>query len=918
MSNRIPLAILCLLCSAGVRAQEKVTLRLENVSAETLFREIERLTPYRIYCRPADTAPVTVSVESVDEQAGEVLRKALRPAGLKVSAFGNALFVVKDGELITSLPPDYYGTGAGSGSSAVALPGFPTAGGREGRKASSENIVYEIGSATAPQAAGKARVSGVVTDFRSGEPLPGVAIFVQKSMTGTSTDSAGFYSLDLPTGRCELSIRAVGMKDVRRQLQVYSGGTLHIELDEQAYTIREIVVTSERLERIRSTTTGVERLDIKDVKNIPTAFGEADVMKAVLSLPGVKSVGEASGGFNVRGGATDQNLILFNGGTVYNPTHLFGFFSAFNPDLIQDMELYKSSIPPQYGGRISSVLEVGSREGSREKFHGSASLGLLTSRLTLEGPLGGENTSVLAGLRTTYSDWILKSLPEKSGYSDGNAGFYDANLSLSHRLDQRNSLSANGYLSQDRFSFDAFDRYSYRNATASVAWRHIFSEKLTASFSVGYDHYDYMTQNVSNPAEAYSLSFAIRQQYAKAGFTWYASDSHILDFGFNGLYYNLNPGAYLPEGRESLVTPDRMQHEKAVEPALYAGHRWDVSPKLSLHTGLRYALFGSLGPRTYNVYEAGALPSLATLSGTETKTGGGIFNVRQGPEYRLSARYAFTADFSVKAGFNTMRQYIHKLSNTTIMSPTDTWKLSDANVLPQQGMQIAAGLYKNFAALMIETSVETYYKTTDNYPDYRKGAELLMNPHIETDILPVRGRSYGVELMVKKSQGKLNGWASYTYSRAELRQSGPGIPSPVNGRRWYPADFDKPHDFKLAGNYRFTRRFSLSANCDYSTGRPVTLPVSKYRIAGGEWVYYSDRNQYRIPDFFRVDLSLNIEPSHHLTLLTHSSFSLGVYNVTGRKNAYSVYYIAEEGKLQGYRLAIFGMPIPYISYNIKF
>jgi outer membrane cobalamin receptor len=898
-----------------------MTIDLENVPAEELFREIERLTPYRIYCRPEDTRDVIISVKATSLQAEEILREALLPAGLNVSAFGQAFFVGKDKELITSLPLNYYRAREGAGDTITLAPGFPMAGGRSSQKASSENIVYEIGSPTtmaATEAAWKATVSGIVTDFQSGEPLPGVAIFIRESMTGTTTDDAGFYSLDLPAGRHELNIQAVGMKDVRRQLQVYSGGTLNIELDEQAYAIKEIVITSERLERIRTATIGVERLEIKDMKNIPTAFGEVDIMKVVLSLPGVKSVGEASSGFNVRGGATDQNLILFNGGTVYNPTHLFGFFSAFNPDLIQDMELYKSSIPPQYGGRISSVLEVGGRKGNKKKFQGSASLGLLTSRLTLEGPLKVDKTSVLAGLRTTYSDWILKSLPEKSGYSDGNAGFYDANLSIDHRFDDRNSLYADGYFSRDRFSFDAFDKYTYRNATASLAWRHIFNDKLTGSFSAGYDHYDYMTQDVTNPAEAYSLSFGIEQQYAQANFTRYISDNHTLDVGFSGLYYNLNPGTYLPEGDSSLVTPNHMQREKAIESALYAGHRWDVTPQLSIHTGLRYSLFGALGPRTYNLYEAGALPSPATLTATETKAGGALFKTYQGPEYRISARYAFTGDLSVKAGVNTMRQYIHKLSNTTIMSPTDTWKLSDANVRPQEGMQIAAGLYKNFANHTIETSIEMYYKTMDNYPDYRKGAELLMNPHIETDILSVQGRAYGVELMVKKTQGKLNGWASYTYSRTELRQSDPAIPSPVNNGQWYPADFDKPHDFKLAGNYKFTQRFSLSMNCDYSTGRPITLPVSKYQMAGGEFVYYSDRNQYRIPDFFRIDLSINIEPSHHLTLLTHSSFSLGVYNVTGRKNAYSVYYIAEEGQLQGYRLAIFGMPIPYISYNIKF
>jgi outer membrane cobalamin receptor len=937
----------CLTSFAAVRAQENVTLRLENVSAEELFRAIERLTSYRIYCRPTDTDSVIVSVASADEGAEDVLRKALLPAGLKVSAFGDALFVAKDWELVTALPPNYYGTVQDAEAAAIAPSRLPTANGRAGRKASSENIVYEIGSATAAATTGKARVNGIVTDFRSGEPVSGVALFIQETMTGTTTDSAGFYSLDLPAGRCELNIRAVGMKDARRLLQVYSPGRLDIELDEQSYAIDEITISSQRLERIRTATIGVERLAIKDMKNIPTAFGEVDILKVVLSLPGVKSVGEASGGFNVRGGATDQNLILFNGGTVYNPTHLFGFFSAFNPDVIQDMELYKSSVPPQYGGRISSVLEVGSREGNKQKFQGSASLGLLTSRLTLEGPLGGENTSVLAGFRTTYSDWILKSLPENSGYSAGTAGFYDANLSLSHRFDERNNVSLNGYLSRDRFQFDAYEKYAYRNANASLKWRHIFGHKLTGVFTAGYDHYDFHTQNADNPSEAYRYSFGIEQGFGKADLSWYAHDNHTFDFGLSALYYNLNPGAYLPEGAESFVTPNRLQRETAIETAVYAGDRWDVSPSFSLNIGLRYSLFGvpGLGEEN-NVYstqvkhafypvehafdpgQTRVSPGETQVSTRSANNGSGIpantdtntdkFRTYQGPEYRLSARYAFAEDWSVKAGINTMRQYIHKLSNTTVMSPTDTWKLSDAHIRPQSGGQIAAGIYRNFAGHTIETSLEVYYKTMSDYLDYRKGAELQMNPHIEREVLPVQGRAYGVELMARKTQGKLNGWVSYTYARTELRQSDPAIADPVNNGQWYPADFDKPHDFKLAGNYRFTHRFSVSLNCDYSTGRPVTLPVSKYRIAGGEYVYYSERNQYRIPDFFRVDLSINIEPSHHLTLLTHSSFSLGVYNLTGRKNAYSVYYVAQEGELQGYRLAIFGMPIPYISYNIKF
>ncbi len=347
------------------------------------------------------------------------------------------------------------------------------------------------------------------------------------------------------------------------------------------------------------------------------------------------------------------------------------------------------------------------------------------------------------------------------------------------------------------------------------------------------------------------------------------------------------------------------------------GDTWDITQDLSVNAGIRYSMFNALGPREYNRYNPESLPSPATVTETVSK-GGGAFQTYHGPEFRLSLRYEIRDGLSVKAGYNTMRQYIQKLSNTTVMSPTDTWKLSDANIRPQTGSQVAAGVYKNLFGNRVELSLEGYYKRMNNYLDYRSGAELIMNHTIETDVLETVGKAYGVELMLKKQTGMLNGWVSYTYSRTQLRQKDLRITEPVNNGNWYPADYDKPHEFKLVGNYKFTHRYSMSLNCDYSTGRPITLPVSKYHYGNGEYVYYSDRNKYRIPDFFRMDIAFNVEPSHHLTLLTHSMISFGLYNMTGRKNAYSVYYIAEEGKLKGYKLAIFGMPIPYVSYNIKF
>ncbi|MDH6356769.1 TonB-dependent receptor [Parabacteroides sp. PF5-9] len=897
-------------------AQEKISLQLDSVPLSRVFDTIEAQTAYRIFCLPEDSDSLFVSVSATNEEPFVILEQLLQGSLLKVSQYKHNLFITENIALITSLPEGYFEEAISSGKGGYDTTGFLLSLGRREGKASSESKVYEIGDQSAA-ATGRVNLNGIVTDFRTGEPVVGATLFIEEPMIGVTTDAFGYYTIQLPVGRQELHIRGIGLKDTRRQIVLHSAGKLDIELEEQVYSLKEVTISSEKVENVRSTTIGIERLKIQDIKNIPTAFGEVDVIKAVLSLPGVKSVGEASSGFNVRGGSTDQNLILFNDGTIYNPTHLFGFFSAFNPDLVKDMELYKSSIPAKYGGRISSVLDINTREGNKKEFNGAVSIGLLTSRITLEGPIIKDKTSFIVGGRTTYSDWILKQLPEKSGYKDGNAGFYDLNATIGHKFDEYNNLYINGYFSRDRFSFNEGERYSYQNANASIKWRHIFNPRLTSAFTAGYDHYDYNTKNDDIAAEAYSLSFGIEQYYGKADFSWYLQDKHTLDFGVSGLYYNLNPGKYQPRGDESLVVPDLMQKEKAMEAAAYLGYRWDITPHFSVDAGMRYSLFNAMGPRTYNVYANEYLPSLETITDTDS-VGSGAFKTYHGPEFRLSARYEFLDGFSIKAGYNTMRQNIHKLSNTTIMSPTDTWKLSDTNIKPQTGSQFALGLYKNLANNTIEASVEGYYKTMEDYLDYRAGAELLMNHHIETDVLATKGRAYGVEFMLKKTQGKLNGWLSYTYSKTELRQEDSRISNPVNKGDWYPADYDKPHDIKLVGNYKFTHRFSFSVNCDYSTGRPITLPVSKYSYAGGEYVYFSDRNQYRIPDFFRMDVSFNIEPSHHLTLLTHSSISFGVYNVTGRKNAYSVYYISEEGKVKGYKMAIFGVPIPFVSYNIKF
>lgn len=685
------------------------------------------------------------------------------------------------------------------------------------------------------------------------------------------------------------------------------------------HELDEIVVVAGRQSAVKSATMGSEKFKPQLLKNIPSALGEVDIMKIVLTLPGVKTVGEASSGYNVRGGATDQNLILFNGGTVYNPSHLFGLFTSFNSDMVEDVELFKSSVPAQYGGRISSVLNVTSKEASMQRFTGAVSLGLLTSKLNLEVPIVKDHVSLLLNGRTTYSDWILKKLPEKSGYKDGTANFYDLGGVLTVKLNDYHRLKVYGYYSKDMFSFMSDNKYGYVNRNVSAEWRSILAEHLTMTISGGQDHYDYYNdENMDIPSMAARLAFSIDQTWGKLHFRHRPAEGHTMTYGLNSQYYNVKPGTYSPMNEYSTIQHDELQRDKALETSIYADDEWQMNERLTLSGGLRLTLFNVLGPRMVNIYPDDELPTIAHL--IETKEMTGIAKTYIEPEIRLSARYSLTDNLSIKGGFNTMNQNIHKVSNTSVMSPTDIWKLSDYNVKPQKGWQLAAGINGQTDNKKYEASVETYYKRMSDYLNYRNSAVLLMNHHLETDVIPTKGYAAGVELQVKKPNGRLNGWVSYCYSRTFIRQDDKRVALPVNDGEWFPTEYDRPHELKAVLNFKFTERYSFSGNFDYSTGRPTTVPAGKYydRSTKSYQPYYTKRNGYRLPDYMRCDLAFNIEPTHKLTALLHGSLSFGVYNVFARKNAYSIYYVVEEGDIKGYKLSVFGTAIPYVALNIRF
>ena len=904
---------LCIMlaCCSQTSAQQ---ITADNRPLTEVLQQVQQQTSYRFYWIASETAGINVSVSTDAKDIHQLMKDLLEGTELKYTVHEDRTVFLLKNKTLLGVPPLFAQEKGNATDGNQELLSFGK------QKATSGNKIYVVGKPGNTTSQKMVELKGTITSFKTGEPVMGVNMVVKKpTWSAAVTDANGNYVLKVPQGEVDIEMTGIGVIDTHRRLMVYENGTLDIELEDKMQTLEEVTVTANKVENVKGVQMGVQALVAEDLKTIPTAFGELDVIKVVQALPGVKTMGEAASGLNVRGGATDQNLIQWNEGVIYNPTHLFGFFSAFNGSIVQNMELYKGSIPAKYGGRISSVLDISSRRGNKEKYQGELSLGLLTSSLALEGPLKKGKTSLLLAGRTTYSDWLLNLLPENNKYKNGKAGFYDMNLLLSHQFSPKDNLYLSGYYSHDRFNFLENERYEYANGNASLQWVHLFNDNFRMATTAGYDHYDYATKNWQNDYDAYKMGYDINQYYLKMDFNHSQLQKHRIDWGLNAIMYDINPGNIQPHGAQSLYIPKTLEKEKALEAALYLNEEWEITPKLTASIGARYSLFNAFGKRTFNTYKEGELPSTLNVTGTTSKDGN--LKTYHGPEFRLGLRYAFTDDFSVKAGFNSMRQYIHKVSNTLVMSPTDTWKLSDMFIEPQTGMQYSLGFYKNLMDDQLEASVEGYYKTMDNYLDYRSGAQLLMNEHLETEVLPTEGRAYGVEFMLKKPKGKLNGWISYTYSRTELRQSDARISLPANKGEWYPAEYDKPHDIKLVGNYQFTQRYSTSLNVDYSTGRPQTMPVSQYysNTIGATSFVFSERNGVRIPDYFRVDLSFNIKPTHRLNAKAYTFFTIGVYNLTGRKNVYSIYFQNEgEEGMKGYRMSIFGAPIPYASFNVKF
>jgi hypothetical protein len=774
----------------------------------------------------------------------------------------------------------------------------------------------EIGNPAEKNKPGNVIITGYITNKVTREPVSGVTVFIQKLATGTISNEYGFYTLTLPRGVHLLQYSFIGMKEKIIGLNLYGAGELNVEMNAVLIPLKETVISAQKSVTLQRFEVGAEKINITSFKLLPTSMGESDIIKSVLLIPGVQSVGEGSAGFNVRGGSADQNLILLYGAPVYNSSHFFGFFSAVNTDIIKDATLYKGGIPSRYGGRISSVLDIGSKEGNRKEFAGSAGISPITTHLSVEGPIIKDTLTYILTARTTYSNWIFGMIKDPALHKS-RASFYDLNGKMTWDPNKNNKIDFSAYTSHDAFRFNSDTTYSYNNNIVALKWRHFFNSRFFSSFSLNNSSYKYDISSTYLPTEAFMLSHKINSTGFKADFNWFIGRNEI-NFGLDLISYSVFPGNFFPHNDSSLVVPHSIRKERAMEGALYVDDKFQLTDFLSINAGIRMSSYFSYGPQTVMLYNPEYSKSRSTITDSLIFKPGQISSKYGGPEFRVSFNFRISDKNSFKINYNRTRQYIHLLSNSTSIAPTDIWKLSDYYLKPQIGDQVAAGFYEMLFKNNFEASAEVYYKEIRNMLDFKGGTNLIMDENIEKDVVNMRGKSYGLELVFRKTEGKIRYTVGYTYSRTFIKSLGKFSNEVINAGKWFPANFDKPNDLVVTFNYIFSRRLSFSSNYTWSTGRPITYPIATYGISDKLFVTYSDRNEYRIPDYSRLDLSLRVGGNLKSHRIAHPFWTFSIYNLLGRQNVYSIYFKQSGTVVNGYMLSVFGRAIPSVTFSFEF
>lgn len=902
--TRLSLLLLATLWLTPSSAQDAapdypVTGIYSNSSLAEILTDIEQQHPVKFYFRPSDLPDTPTNFTFTQTPLQQVLVQMLADRGLSFLNYRDyAIVIVPQAFIQESFSSDFYVALENSIRGADAqLEGQPD---------------LTVGQVESLESNGQAIIQGQVIDGGTGEPIIGATVFWTDLNQGTATDVDGNFEIQVPSGRHELLIQYVGFDDFAKSVAVMGSGQVNVQLDKAAINLKEVLVRAEAANvNVESAQVGVARLDVKSIKKLPSFLGEVDVIRSLLLQPGISSIGEGAIGFNVRGGEVDQNLLMQDEGILFNASHALGFFSTLNPELISYVTLYKGNLPAQFGGRLASVLDVEMRDGSFQNYKAQGGLGLVASKINLEGPIVKDKSSLLLGFRSSYSDWVLGliQLPE---VKQSSATFYDLNVRYTEKINDKNTLSLSAYSTRDQFSFNEQFGYEYGTLMGQVIYKNIFSDKLFSRLSLIASRYE-STQLDLDGNDAQELDNNVTYYKFKELLTYSANNDLELNAGISSILYQVDPGDLRPRGELSQIRARSVEREQGLESALFLNANYNLSPALAISGGLRLGIYNALGPGTFYEYEDPEHPSLINLRDSSTFSGAKIVVTYTSLEPRVSFRYRLNPYASIKGGYSRTAQFINLIANTNTPTPSSQWQLSNQNIRPLRSHNFSVGYFLNSKDNNWEFSTETYVRYIDDLFDFQDFAELTANDFLETQLLTGIGRAYGLELSAKKKEGRWDGYLSYTLSRTEKQVEG------INQKNWFPSNFDKPHDLSMVFNFHINRRNTLSFNFIYGTGRPTTAPIASYVESNGLVIpIYSDRNQLRIPDYHRLDLAYTLGKGYNLTKKIKTSWTISLYNLYSRQNAFSVFFTQQPFQAPvANQLSILGNIFPALTFNFE-
>ncbi len=895
-------------------SEKAITCNVVEISFEEFTKIVYSQTQVKIFFDNQRMKGVRVTLQANKMNLISACETILKNTDFEVSEWNDCLVIIQRDKLISSLP-NFNQNNIYSDSIDHSVEKFTESELKYAQGHKTDILkTYEVG-VNGSGSKSNAKIIGRIIDDETGEPIIGATFFIEETLKGFATDQNGFFNLILPPKSYTCRVECLGFKKRKVLVKVNSSGELKLELTKEDLLIDEVQVYGDIQSNIKSKDMGLERLTPKTIKEIPVMMGERDILKVSSLLPGIVNIGEGSSGFNVRGGSADQNAFYINKVPIYNTSHLFGFFPAFNADVIKDFTIYKGYVPPNYGGKLSSIFNIITRQGNRKQFTAHGGINPVTGNLTLEGPIIKDTLTILINGRTSYSDWILSRIKD-STIRKSNAEFHDFCALINYDL-SKSQASFFVYNSNDNFGTKGVNSYNYSNNGAALNLRRIFSSSIKSDFALISSRYIFNTIDQQIPSTAFKHQYSIEHLEFKTDVSHLVGEKISLDYGVNSILYKLTRGVVAPYGSGSYRQPLDLGIEKGVENSIYISNSINFFNWLKVLIGLRYSIFTPLGPRTSFVYLKDQPKWLTTITDTLHFRNNQPIKWYHSPEFRIAFNVETDSKGSIKLAISRMQQNLFMLNNTFSISPNSQWKLADYNIRPSENNQLSFGIFRNIPSNGIETSLECYYKWTSNYPEFKDGASFLDNPYTETAILQGDQKAYGVEFFLKRKNQKLEGWISYTFSRSIVHIDGKNNWNKINDGDPYPANFDIPNAVNALINYHFNRRLTFSSVVTYQTGRPITYPVSTFYINGVPYYDYSKRNKYHIPDYFRIDASLSIEGNLKKNKLIHSSMLFSIYNLTGRNNPYSVYFKTEDDLIKSYKYSIIGVPIFTVTWQFK-